>query len=796
MREHPIAHSPALHTLGQKYTYKNPKGPFVDPACLFAFEEGLNDYTTQLLASGAVWKRILSPRPLEVDYPEVDWQLLRRDHGWAALQYEILMRGEVHIPADMDVRIDAEQAVEYAFVSKNHRGPVEWYNGDIYGFASTPTGQRLSEKGPSNFARSMRLSKGDYKVLIRGLYEIRMFGDPKDQPPKIKINFKVWPAQQKRATLVLEPGVDMFPDSLEGQYAGDVFSIGVRLPHSERPITIDIESKHAKAVLPRYQLFPGQTRAIPLRFLSHEVDEDFRVKLIARLIDVEDPDAVSPALYAVHWRPRLDSTYALTKDTWLKSGKPLRITFGTSTSGDTNVARAAILPPPDLADIESPGPALLCLHGAGVDIEQDGWVKEIPRLKGMFAILATGRNEWGEDWHGGAVTEVWAARRAADAIVHRTLEIAKNDETVLLGHSNGGQGVWHVGQRYPDRVRGIVALAGYTTIHNYVPYTEQRSNHFADPALLGVLQSSLTPYNNEIYVSNLASVPMIVVHGAEDDNVPAHHSRTYIETLRDWGRLAADVTYVEVPKKGHYWDGILTHPKILEFLENLPQKRSVAEVREKGFSLACANPDEMSSKGAIRILELAVPGRLARLDVNMKHWGSSDALDMHGMNVKRVSVGEGDKTVVMQPKRAPSGQEWEATTESKPRRYGPMIRLLGSDGPMLLVIPNETLIKTERNRWCQILALAINYAHDVRVYQRQDVEIVYDIQALRGVLNGEMEKYGSIIVFGRPDENRYAKWMIGTKQIPGASQLQLISPTHLLSSQASSPPHYFSLVNG
>lgn len=53
----------------------------------------------------------------------------------------------------------------------------------------------------------------------------------------------------------------------------------------------------------------------------------------------------------------------------------------------------------------------------------------------------------------------------------------------LIGHSNGGQGAWHLAARYPDRVVGgeceddigadevVIAAAGYTKIQDYVPYT-------------------------------------------------------------------------------------------------------------------------------------------------------------------------------------------------------------------------------------------------------------------------------------------------------------------------------------
>jgi len=51
----------------------------------------------------------------------------------------------------------------------------------------------------------------------------------------------------------------------------------------------------------------------------------------------------------------------------------------------------------------------------------------------------------------------------------------------LAGHSNGGQGAWHLAARYPDRIVGgefdtshwlisVIAASGWLKIQDYVPY--------------------------------------------------------------------------------------------------------------------------------------------------------------------------------------------------------------------------------------------------------------------------------------------------------------------------------------
>ena len=43
--------------------------------------------------------------------------------------------------------------------------------------------------------------------------------------------------------------------------------------------------------------------------------------------------------------------------------------------------------------------------------------------------------------------------------------------------------------------------------------TTRRSAHFIDPALRAILESSLTPDDNDLFLSNLVDTPVLAVHG-------------------------------------------------------------------------------------------------------------------------------------------------------------------------------------------------------------------------------------------------------------------------------------------
>lgn len=143
-----------------------------------------------------------------------------------------------------------------------------------------------------------------------------------------------------------------------------------------------------------------------------------------------------------------------------------------------------------------------------------------------------------------------------------------------------------------------------------MPNADSRtSNHFADPALMGILKSALTPYNNDLYASNLAHIPVLALHGGADDNVPPQHSRTHVALIAAWEGSHRNIKIIEVPQKGHWWEDMLHSEEVTSWIENLPKRESWNEDRRRGFTITCANPDESDGRAGIRILELAVPGR-------------------------------------------------------------------------------------------------------------------------------------------------------------------------------------------
>jgi predicted esterase len=53
--------------------------------------------------------------------------------------------------------------------------------------------------------------------------------------------------------------------------------------------------------------------------------------------------------------------------------------------------------------------------------------------------------------------------------------------------------------------------------------------------------SALAPFDNDLHASNIANVPILVRHGAEDDNVPVYHSRVFRAVIDAWVRNQSTV---------------------------------------------------------------------------------------------------------------------------------------------------------------------------------------------------------------------------------------------------------------
>ncbi|KAL4065302.1 hypothetical protein J3A83DRAFT_4436701 [Scleroderma citrinum] len=291
---------------------------------------------------------------------------------------------------------------------------------------------------------------------------------------------------------------------------------------------------------------------------------------------------------------------------------------------------------------------ILALHGAGVDILTTSfWADSLPRQKHAWVIIPMGRTEWvsslacddhlwpqGLDWHGPSSADAFLTVTALSHILsgsreRRSWGFDPDTRVVLMGHSNGGQGAWYMAARWPDRVCGVVPAAGYIK--------SQAFSHFIDPFLRAVLETSLTPDDNDLFLSNLVGTPILAVHGGEDDNVPPWHTRELVGVLKTWDP-DADVSYYEHPGRPHWYPEVLKNDCVQAFLNKIYSSSSSGSSQLRRFTLTVAVPQESGSMYGWQVHALSIPGLLARLEVTPARSTSRTSIQTTNVSVFSLDV--------------------------------------------------------------------------------------------------------------------------------------------------------------
>jgi predicted peptidase len=157
-------------------------------------------------------------------------------------------------------------------------------------------------------------------------------------------------------------------------------------------------------------------------------------------------------------------------------------------------------------------------------------------------------------WHG-------KVAHLALATLDRTIREFKTDpdRVYLVGLSAGGNGVWNLAYRTPERFAALVAICGW------VQPTPERREAILPP-------DSGPPY--PVIARRIRSLPVWIWHGDADSVVPVEDSRRMAEALRAAG---ADVSYTELPGVGHEsWVQAFDSPELAGWLLGRSRSRRAA----------------------------------------------------------------------------------------------------------------------------------------------------------------------------------------------------------------------------
>lgn len=188
---------------------------------------------------------------------------------------------------------------------------------------------------------------------------------------------------------------------------------------------------------------------------------------------------------------------------------------------------------------ERGGAMVLTLHGASVDAlahasayapKPDAWI-----------IAPTNRRPFGFDW------EDWGRLDAMEVMDIAQAEFGTDPRRVYLtGHSMGGHGVWRLASLYPDRFAAAGPSAGWIDFWSY----GGAAWYDTPDSIESVLNTAHGLSRTLALRDNLLGLPVYILHGEADTNVPVGQARRMHTLLQpDHPRLE----YHEQPGAGHWW---------------------------------------------------------------------------------------------------------------------------------------------------------------------------------------------------------------------------------------------------
>ena len=543
-----------------------------------------------------------SSSKLTISFPAVKWSSLRSVYGWAALQYQGWARGHLEVRGGSPCRITlfTDNVLEVWVNNK------QFFGGDFYAFRRAPL--------------VVTLRPGGNVIDVRLIREIRSMGGADSS---VTVNLE---AQVSTSTLRFLEATAILPDLIDGKLPSSFASITVRNEGEDWMELCDCDM----GSVPTTRCYPSTSPFVPVPHAfqtgaTNPTDKLIRIapgqsRPIVFHIETDNCESIRVTKTFAFKKSGVDSVCRIKtlkfELTQRSLSEPHKMTF-LHPSG--TVSYAILRPPSDVGKkggSETALPVLLNLHGAGLEADSHQvrhMLDSVPDVR-AWTLFPTGMSPWsGDDWHTWGFADV----RAAILAISDWIETVSWDGPDVLthnwfvsGHSNGGQGTWHIMGHQPDHVLGAAAVSGYSSIEAYVPYSMWREAH---PLLTAVVHQAIASCSHELLVENMAQTPIMIQHGSDDENVPPYHSRLMNSLL---GETDAEACYVELPKKGHWFEGAMATAALRTFYhQHLPSTVRTGQPPET-FSAVFPNSDDMGSRFGIVVDQLESPDHFGRIDVS------------------------------------------------------------------------------------------------------------------------------------------------------------------------------------
>ncbi|CAE7661456.1 unnamed protein product [Symbiodinium pilosum] len=269
---------------------------------------------------------------------------------------------------------------------------------------------------------------------------------------------------------------------------------------------------------------------------------------------------------------------------------------------------------------------MLSLHGASASVGpvwghsyELGGEEGFPY--GAWLVQPTNRWHWGTDWEGPGLDNAFGALHyVCDALPgapgngteKRRTHSLDDTQVLVTGHSMGGHGCFVFASHFPDLLLGAACASGWPSLNSY---SGDSHSGLLDGTRRGLLEEARFEHAADFLHENLKGVPMLVIYGSKDDNVPPLQPRNMVRLLESDGQDKTTVEAVELPGVGHWFgqgEPALAHWFRQRLNASLARGTYLPELPEY-FEFTVTSPTTYGSRGSLKVLQqinAAEPGRI------------------------------------------------------------------------------------------------------------------------------------------------------------------------------------------
>jgi len=339
---------------------------------------------------------------------DVRWEFNREFFGWAANQWQAWARGAFTVSAEDAGRphLLRCQSVGEFWVDRQGEQPPQLHtgaHGDWYAYGEL-------------WHRLEGMDEGEYTLRVRLAAEMRLFGGQLPPPVTFKCEISAVSPDVGAIARVLHnqrilPEVDSNNDStlftpyasvgIVNSHDGDIYIVGIGNNNgSGSGLAAELllaEGQRTSGI----RIASGQSRRVP--FLVSRVPGSSGSNLLSIffVIRTAGETTVQLPLDPIELVSRLPAL-----------GEAFALTF---VDYDGSVQYTMVKRPqsPCPSEVEDGCPAIVTLHGAGVEASSGSWTDAYPTQPFAWIVYPTGRTPWGYDWHGASRLNVEYALQAA-----------------------------------------------------------------------------------------------------------------------------------------------------------------------------------------------------------------------------------------------------------------------------------------------------------------------------------------------------------------------------------------------